>query len=668
VNPLIKYIAVGAVSFVVTYLLTPWVMRWALRFGFVDEPGERRIHTGRIPRAGGLAVLLGFHAGCLVLFFLPWGGFNATIHVEWYRGILLPGLVLLVAGLWDDRWGIPALVKLAAQVLAGFLAWGAGLQFGAMLGWNLPWGLDAVVTVLWCVGFMNAFNLIDGLDGLATGLGTLAALGLAGASVIRGVPGDTLVLLALAGSCLAFLRFNFHPAKVFLGDTGSLFIGFTLAAASLGSNTKGVVLVTLGVPVLVAGIPILDAALAIWRRTLNHRRLAKEVVPERNGVMSADSEHLHHRLLDRLGSQPRVAGVLYAASAVLIGAALLSVVVSRSGLIYYLLVLIAGSYVIIRHLAHVELWRSGQLLASGLRRPPRQVISVLLYPFLDLGLLTLAHSIAFLVMNRGDPSLAGFKAHMLGHGLLWVALPFVAMTLARVYYRIWSRARLLDYAGLALAIVTGAVVAAAFQRVWVEHGGPDSRLAFPLVYAALAVPLCATLRILPRAFLDLSAGNDSTRAASKELAEHVLLYGAGYGCMLYLRARAYSIDLERPPVIMGILDDDTNLKGRYLSGHRILGGLNELPGILEKHQATKIIATTILPPGVLDRLMPLLHRHGISLFQWSVGMEPLFSPPPERESETALRQVTASSAAAAASDNKDSDEEVAGLQRGLQTG
>ncbi len=225
-----KYLFIPLLGFLVVYLLVPAIMAFANKIGMVDKPDERRIHKGIIPRGGGLAVFIGFHLACAAIYFLPWYSFDITLSRHWWFKFLPASIFLVLVGVADDRWGLQPRIKLGCQVVAALAVYAWGIHIGSLLYFPLPWPVDCFLTILWCVGFMNAFNLIDGLDGLATGLGIIAAAGVAGSMVIQHMPGNTLVLLGLVGSCLGFLRFNFNPARVFLGDTGSMFIGFTLAA------------------------------------------------------------------------------------------------------------------------------------------------------------------------------------------------------------------------------------------------------------------------------------------------------------------------------------------------------------------------------------------------------------------------------------------------------
>ncbi len=234
-----KYLAVFLTALAVTYLLTPVVRSLANRLGAVDLPNERRPHKRPTARGGGLAVVLGVHVACLMGFFLPGLQPGGSLNLHWYQHFALASLVLLLVGIVDDVRGLPPWPKLMGQTLAAFLAALSGTRFGTLFGYALPWALDCALVVFWIVAVINAFNLIDGLDGLASGLAIISAVGLCGVLVLGAQAGNMLLLVALIGACLAFLRYNFHPASIFLGDTGSMFLGFVITQvvfAGFGKN------------------------------------------------------------------------------------------------------------------------------------------------------------------------------------------------------------------------------------------------------------------------------------------------------------------------------------------------------------------------------------------------------------------------------------------------
>ncbi len=304
-----KYIAVLLTGLLVTYLLTPLVRKLALRYSVVDKPDARRPHKYTTARGGGIAVVLGVYAASALAIACGW----SNILPGWWEHYFAASIILAIVGVIDDVRGMRPLVKLGGQSLAALLMAMSGIRFGNFFGLELPPLVDYAMVVFFIVAVINAFNLIDGLDGLASGLAIISATGLCGVFLIGHMHGSVLVLLALIGACLGFLRYNFHPASIFLGDTGSMFLGFTLGVISLQTFNKNAFLLSFTIPLLVLGIPIYDSLLAIWRRSVRMWLPAQnpDGTPKRRGIMQPDVEHLHHRLLKMGLSTRRAATSLF---------------------------------------------------------------------------------------------------------------------------------------------------------------------------------------------------------------------------------------------------------------------------------------------------------------------------------------------------------------------
>lgn len=282
------------VAMLVTACLTPLVRRFALVVGAIDEPSARRVHQRRVPRMGGIAIVLGFFLPLLTLVALRTQSglvlLSAT-RITW--GILGGTALIVAAGLLDDLKGIGAKSKLAIQSAAAAAAFAGGMRIDSVdlpaLGTFHLGMLALPATVLWVVGIVNAINLIDGLDGLAAGVSFFACLTNFAIASLTGNLYILLITASLGGAVVGFLFHNFNPAQIFMGDSGSMFLGFILACASLvGAGTqKSPTLIAIVVPILALGLPIMDMLLTIARRFL-----------ERRSIFSADRGHIHHRLLD----------------------------------------------------------------------------------------------------------------------------------------------------------------------------------------------------------------------------------------------------------------------------------------------------------------------------------------------------------------------------------
>jgi UDP-GlcNAc:undecaprenyl-phosphate/decaprenyl-phosphate GlcNAc-1-phosphate transferase len=272
--------------------LTPLVIRMASRWGVLDTPlGDRRVHTEPLPRLGGIAVFAAMCVGLLALVpALVTGVVVEAASLSFFFGVLFGGAIIFVIGLVDDIRGLRPSTKLAAQILAALVVYAYGFRIDVLsltpnteltLGWMaLP------LTILWIVGITNAFNLIDGLDGLATGIAMVALTTTLAVAAVLGNWEVVLLSGALVGALGGFLRYNFNPARIFLGDSGSLFIGFMLAVLSVYGSQKSAAAVLVIIPLFALAIPLLDTLLAILRRWLR-------------GVhfFEADARHIHHRLL-----------------------------------------------------------------------------------------------------------------------------------------------------------------------------------------------------------------------------------------------------------------------------------------------------------------------------------------------------------------------------------
>lgn len=294
------------IALLISFASTPIASAIAQRVGAVDKPNKRRINKVPIPRMGGIAIYFGFLVAVLCF---------ADIASQEMRGILLGSLVMVVLGMLDDVYQLPASIKFIVQILiAVFVIW-HGVDINMLTNPFYPyfgpeilhmgiWGY--IVTVLWIVGVTNAVNLIDGLDGLAVGTSTIACITLFIIALFTGELSMALLLIAVIGACLGFLPYNSHPAKIFMGDTGSTFLGFIMATVSVQGLFKSYAVITVAAPILILGLPIFDTGFAILRRII-----------QRRPVFAPDRGHLHHRLLDHGYNQKQAVYILYVISGAL---------------------------------------------------------------------------------------------------------------------------------------------------------------------------------------------------------------------------------------------------------------------------------------------------------------------------------------------------------------
>ncbi|MEW6557299.1 MAG: MraY family glycosyltransferase [Elusimicrobiota bacterium] len=312
------YLTAFSVALVVSLVVTPVAKLLAKKFSVIDKPDSRKIHSKYMPRWGGIAIYLGFLSGLFVLHFLS--RFNIllafrqkifvkkelvgilSLHNQ-LIGILVGATIVFLLGLWDDKKNVPPLPKFLVQIIAALavINYGvniSGLTFPFISDYiNFSLLVSQIITVFWLIGFMNTINLIDGLDGLATGIVAIAASTFFVVAVLQS---DTKIVLvakqlklaailcaALVGTCIGFLYHNFHPAKIFMGDSGSQFLGFMLGAISVIGTLKTTAVVALFIPIIVVALPVLDVAFSIFRRFRSRRP-----------IMEPDKEHFHHHLLN----------------------------------------------------------------------------------------------------------------------------------------------------------------------------------------------------------------------------------------------------------------------------------------------------------------------------------------------------------------------------------
>jgi UDP-GlcNAc:undecaprenyl-phosphate GlcNAc-1-phosphate transferase len=286
---------------IVAYALTPSVKKLAIKVGAVDRPNARKVHTHIIPRLGGLAIYIGFLAG--VLYSMP---MNHEM-----LGLLLGCTAIVCVGIWDDICNIPAKVKLVGQILSAAIPVAFGIQiewltnpFGNLI--ILPEVVAIPLTIFWIIGFTNTVNLIDGLDGLAAGVSFIASISMFLMAVSMNQYLPAMIIISMAGAALGFLQYNFNPAKIFMGDTGSMLLGYTMAVTAVLGLVKTAATIALVVPVIALGLPILDTLFAIIRRKMSG-------VP----IFTPDKGHLHHRLLALGLSQKQAVLIMYCVSIVL---------------------------------------------------------------------------------------------------------------------------------------------------------------------------------------------------------------------------------------------------------------------------------------------------------------------------------------------------------------
>ena len=618
---MLKYLIVFFAASLCSLALTPLVRSFARRLGAMDLPEERKIHSQPMPRLGGLSIFISYYLVLAVasrfdFFHFP-ADFFRTEHHAWI--FLATGLVLGI-GIVDDFRRLPPALKFLVQAMAGLIVAlfcykveVVSLPFGTLsLGiWAIP------LTVFWIVAVINAINLLDGLDGLASGTAFIVCITMFAISLVGQNIGVALVSFILAGSTLGFLRYNFHPASIFLGDSGAYFLGFNLALLSLQSSLKGTTTFAILIPVLALGLPMMDTSLAMVRRLLKSLHIM-EVDSEKNVVkffyldgwsmFRADRGHIHHRLLDMGFTHKKAVILLYAISAILGGLVLSSVYLRSFNQALLITAVGIAAYVGIRKLGYKEV----QVLSNGALLPlfdtpviNRRILRV----FVDLAIISFAYYVAFLLRFEGDFGQA--KNYFV------TTLPLVLMTktvvfhFAGLYRGAWRYTNISDLMRMVRAVIFGC--AASALLLWLLPGfGITSRAVLLIDFNLLllfVVGARGSFRVL-----------DYLHSSRSNLGRKVLIYGAGKSGVNALREFIHNPTLGLSPV--GFIDDDQRNKGKQVNGYPVIATLESLESILEKHSISEVVlAISEFPGERLERLSEICISHQIPLRRFQTRLE-----------------------------------------------
>lgn len=622
IEKVLPYIAAFAGSFLFTFVLTPIVREVNRRLGMVDKPDARRINKIPVPRGGGLAIV----AGVL----LPYVAFLAVTDRAWIAGfpdesivkVVILSVAVAAIGFTDDKFSLKPVVKLSGQLLVAFLVW-----WWANLGFNdiwpqMPVWLDCLLTVVWVVGAVNAFNLIDGLDGLASGIALIATLGMAGSLFFVGKASSTPFYFAFAGALLAFLRYNYNPASVFLGDCGSMFIGFVVATLPFASHSPNSFLVSVGVPLLAMGVPIFDTALAILRRSIR-RFLGRRENAANGKIMTADADHLHHRILRSVGmNQRRAAWILYgmAAAGVLVGITAMTLESRAGGL--WLAAFTVATLLVVRDFAKIELFDAGRLLnsvAHDENRDVRRRLAGLSSAFL-VTFDVLALTMVFLLccwLFRVEVTMRLLRTAL----PLGVVSVFASVVFLRGYRTIWARAVTSNYMRLFTSAILGSVAGMTMIYYFVEADLPFFK-AMTAAYAALSFMALAAVRIFRSVVRDFFYALDCARLKGRKDVSRVLVYGAG------LKYRSFRRGLVRSAaansrIIVGIVDDDVLLRDKYIGGIKVMGSINEIGRIINETNADSVVIACDMTPQWRVVVEKLLSSYDVKISEFISGEKAL---------------------------------------------
>jgi len=634
-------------AFAVSLILTRICIAVLPHLGYMDMPKGRHIHKKPVPRAGGIGFILAFWFSiALYAGKLTGGNFNQLSGMQ--IGQFLPALgggsfILFFTGLYDDRFDMPSVVKLMLQIGAGATVFFLGGGIDTIFDIKLPVYLSLIVTVCWTVGIVNAFNLIDGLDGLAAGLASISSICIATWILLSGGNLPMVILLFIfCGACLGFLVFNFSPARIFMGDTGSMFLGLFFAMTSMDQCSRPAVTVAaLLVPLVAIGVPIFDVMLAIWRRSvrkfgfhmLKENLDNAEVVTElehgidatgrieimnsieNGGVMNGDQDHLHHRLLrESHNKTSRAVLLMYSLSVVFsLGAIALTFIGQRMPALAFLLVII-GVFFTLR-LANIELLASMTVVAQGVRVPRKSFLLTALHPLLDLIMVTAAFFFVYAIQPKLIRDMYNFRLFVI------LVIPyFLVLIFSGVYRTYWLRVGIERHYFLVKLLVLAACISfiilnICYARNWVLPG-ISKRMTAIIFLLQTFISFGAILgeRFLLH-YLESFAIRSYYLKNSPETEQHkTIIYGGGLGCRMYIGSLYSRHRFSCPFQILGIVDENPSLQRLNVYGFPVLGTSWDLERLYAKKQFDTIVLTTAnIPKETSNRLKDFACGHNIKL-------------------------------------------------------
>jgi UDP-GlcNAc:undecaprenyl-phosphate/decaprenyl-phosphate GlcNAc-1-phosphate transferase len=615
---------VAAIAFSV--ILTPTVIQIAIRVGAMDFPGGRKVHTKPIPRLGGIAVYLSFFLSLLLVF-----AFSPSIHSStWILGnegisFVAALLVVLLLGIWDDLRSLQPSQKFLIQLFLATVVYAAGFRITTVThplqSGTTDLGLFSYpITVMWIVGVTNAINLIDGLDGLAAGVSTIAAVTILAISLLLGDLGSALFAALLAGSLIGFLMYNFNPARIFLGDSGSLFIGFSLAVLSMQAGTRSSTAFAIVIPIMALGLPIMDTLLAMIRRFLRSLLPTEPQTPtlqKLRSLFQPDKGHIHHKLVAGGLSQRDAVLIMYVIS-LIFGLGAFAVTIVNNTLAAFIVAFIGVAAVIgIRKLKFSEMHviRNGALL-SLYERPffARDTFTF----YLDVLFVFLAASVSFMLTDG--------PLHL--NKNLFATVAILAGPQLVVMWATKLHRRSIPFFGLGdsiaiVKILVAAVGASGATVLLIRYIYPEalSSVSVPMLLLDLYMVLTLifgariSFRVLKYLF-----HRDS------QIGPKSVIYGANATGMLVMQKLFEARTPTTAPI--GFLDDNPELEGKFLNGYPIFGGHWRIPSLVRKSGIEEIMICTENLTGEVDRRikkMASVHRLKISrpvlIFQDEVPSE-----------------------------------------------
>ena len=608
----IYMIAAGLLSLVFTGVC----VRILPLFGMLDVPHGRHQHDHPVPRGGGIAIILAWVFTTAIALYHSGGTGLGPKEYRLFIQLGPPTLLITILGILDDKFELRSIVKLFAQLVIAvyFCFTGAGIH--NILGYMLPIWLTIPITICWVIGIINAFNLIDGMDGVAAGLAAIASFSMSVWILLT--DGSLLIvicMLTFCGACLGFLRYNFSPAKIFMGDTGSLFIGLFFSYFSMAESAKAATLTSLLVPILAMGVPIFDVFLAIMRR-LFRKYVKKEPGV---GIMTGDHDHLHHRIQDSVQDKKKTAYYLYFLASILVAGAIFAASVSDLLQTLSFAVLLCIIFVVVRF-ATIEFYDVASMISDGIHIPHRSFLLTAIHPAVDMFLLVAAYVLTSILFQRNIT----FSPFTLKQALCYIA-PFpVILVLSGIYRTYWLRPGIARYYRLLLTLVLAAVIvlALALGFILLEFGKDRDQISlmreFFTTYAFMGISFIFLERFSLH-YLESFYYSQLRRLANTKGTHfsRTVIYGGGLFCKMFLVAEN-SVSNEFPTrTLIGIVDDNPYLRGLNVYGMNVLGTSHDLRRLKRKYDFDEIvIALRNIPEETRQRIHDFGRKNGIRVVEF----------------------------------------------------
>ena len=621
----LTFILVSLASvFALSLALTRLMIALGPRLGLMDEPDERRVHETPIPRAGGIDIWLSFFAAA---WFLRSVYPEVLVGSQFQRFCVfgVASALLMVVGFIDDKQGMRASLKLGGQIAAALLyfALDPSLREMSIFGYQLPSVLAAIVFTGWCVLLINAFNLIDGLDGLCSGLVVVSLFVIAGLQITNGRVAEALIIFTMVAAVAGFMRFNLNPARIFLGDAGSMMLGFFLATSATQIGGEKAVIGAIMLPIAIAGVPLLDVLLAVWRRSARNHLRKSQGKDRKGGIFSADKEHLHHRFLALGMSQRKVALILQGLAVLLAALCFIPVLIGGRGLVMTLCGFIILGLFGLRHFARVELLQTGSLLHMVVKRRRGSNAVRSLYYLYDLGALAVAGLFAMAIeTNFGTRN--ELEVWSVPYLALFITFEIIVIQALRIYRRVWSRSALREFFIVAIGLTIGALAA---SSVWslskYDVTWADFRCGF--IGAQLAIWFVLIPRAFPELIRELALDSKHRKLVkTKNGRKQILVYGAGMMGNLFVEYLKNSDPEEFQEFqISGFLDDNPSLNGRSIQGFKIHGGLDRLEELREIYPLHGIlVAISAISEGEMALICKVASDANLKVYRWRAELTP----------------------------------------------